>query len=169
MKQCTEFYCCFGGGRGNNEVFISQFNASANASEQLMLINNARSSAASTTCNPVYIYILIYNARSRPQNIFFHAVENAGSPLYCVDFVNLCRGDPHIFNSNQENILLNCSIQPYFNRFNPLASIQCSLFLAHIANFCLFLAHISSFLAYFPVQLIFEAELILSNADKFKL
>ena len=26
---------------------------------------------------------------------FFPAVENAGSPLYCVDFVNLCRGDPH--------------------------------------------------------------------------
>ena len=28
---------------------------------------------------------------------FLPAVENAGSPLYCVDFVNLCRGDPHMY------------------------------------------------------------------------
>ena len=34
---------------------------------------------------------------------FLPAVENAGSPLYCVDFVNLCRGDPHIFYSNQKS------------------------------------------------------------------
>ena len=34
---------------------------------------------------------------------FLPAVENAGSPLYCVDFVNLCRGDPHIFHSNQKS------------------------------------------------------------------
>ena len=167
MKQCTEFCCCSGGGRGNNEEFISQFNASANASEQLMLI---------------------YNARSRPQNIFFHAVENAGSLLYCVDFVNLCRRDPHIFNSSQENILLIAAYSLISIDLTP-GQLSVYLILAHIAYFCSFLADFisfladfisfladfssfladfGSFLAHFPVQLIFEAELIFSKADKFK-
>ena len=40
--------------------------------------------------------MLIYNARSRPQNIFFHAVENARFALYCSDCVTLCRANLHI-------------------------------------------------------------------------
>ena len=37
---------------------------------------------------------------------FLSAVENAGSPLYCVDFVNLCRGDPHI----QQTVIVYLSV-----------------------------------------------------------
>ena len=92
--------------------------------------------------------MLIYNARSRPQNIFFHAVENAGSPLYCVDFVNLCLGDPHIFNSSQENILLIAAYSLISIDLTP-GQLSVYLILAHIAYFCSFLADFISFLADF--------------------
>ena len=55
---------------------------------------------------------------------FLPAVENAGSPLYCVDFVNLCRGDPHIFYFSQK-VLLILWLTALFLLVLPLVSMQC--------------------------------------------
>ena len=92
--------------------------------------------------------MLIYNARSRPQNIFFHAVENARFALYCSDCVTLCRANLHIFNSSQENILLVAAYSLISIDLTP-GQLSVYLILAHIAYFCSFLADFISFLADF--------------------
>ena len=58
-------------------------------------------------------------------------------------------GGDFIFNSTQENILLNCSIQPYFNRFNPWSAFSVSHFCSFLADCISFLADFISFLADF--------------------
>ena len=83
-------------------IVLLLFKCARNAAIASEYLTPTNLTLCSIGLNPHNLTLFIMGHNHTAAKYFFPAVENAGSPLYCRDFVPLCRGDPHIFNFNQE-------------------------------------------------------------------
>ena len=119
-KHCTDFVALIlSAARVRMNAVLLLFKCARNAAIASEYLTPTNLTLCSIGLNPHNLTLFIMGHNHTAAKYFFPAVENAGSPLYCRDFVPLCRGDPHIFNFNQEIFCYDFINQLYFYRFYP--------------------------------------------------